>query len=319
MGNSQSKGIYATSADYDPKAETSIEFFKKVQNKIHFAVHGENAAKLGIDLGKVDTVILSHGHYDHSGGIISFAKINERADIYMQRLATGDYYSDDGVREGRDRYRYIGIDKAIADLPQVKLLDGDTVIDDEISVFVMDESAYKRPFTNSRLKEKVDGSYVQDNFKHEQYVVVSEESRKILISGCAHNGILNILCEYERKYGSQPDAVISEFHLMKKSDYTDDEFDEIIDTAQRLKDYRTTFYTCHCTGVKAYESMRCIMGDQLKYVHSGEEVRLKFHKSAGEKRRKQLLSSILKDAQKRGLRSVESDEFSFTVIVTTYL
>ena len=249
----------------------------------------ENAAKLGIDLGAVDTVILSHGHYDHSGGIISFAKINEHADIYMQRLATGDYYSDDGVREGRDRYRYIGIDKAIADLPQVKLLDGDTVIDDEISVFVMDESAFKRPFTNSRLKEKVDDSYVQDEFRHEQYVVVSEGNRKILISGCAHNGILNIMREYERKYGSCPDAVISGFHLMKKSDYTDDEIDEIIDTAQRLKEYRTTFYTCHCTGVKAYESMKCIMGDQLKYVHSGEEVRLKFHKSAEEKRRKQFM------------------------------
>ena len=105
----------------------------------------------------------------------------------------------------------------------------------------------------------------------------------------AHNGILNIMGEYERKYGSWPDAVISGFHLMKKSDYTDDEIDEIIDTAQRLKEYRTTFYTCHCTGVKAYESMKCIMGDQLKYVHSGEEVRLKFHKSAEEKRRKQFM------------------------------
>ena len=38
--------IYATSVDYDPKAETSIEFFKKVQNKIHFAVHGETAAEV---------------------------------------------------------------------------------------------------------------------------------------------------------------------------------------------------------------------------------------------------------------------------------
>ncbi len=87
--------------------------------------------------------------------------------------------------------------------------------------------------------------------RHEQYVVVTEGNRKILISGCAHNGILNILGEYERKYGSQPDAVISGFHLMKKSGYTDDEITEIIDTAKRLKEYRTTFYTCHCTGIKA--------------------------------------------------------------------
>lgn len=38
--------IYATSVDYDPRAEISIEFFKKVQNKIHYAVHGETAAEL---------------------------------------------------------------------------------------------------------------------------------------------------------------------------------------------------------------------------------------------------------------------------------
>ena len=38
--------IYATSVDYDPKADVSIEFFKKVQNKIHYAVHGETAAEV---------------------------------------------------------------------------------------------------------------------------------------------------------------------------------------------------------------------------------------------------------------------------------
>ena len=52
----------------------------------------KNAAVLGIDLSEVDTVILSHGHYDHSGGIIPFSKINSHAKIYMQRKASGDYF-----------------------------------------------------------------------------------------------------------------------------------------------------------------------------------------------------------------------------------
>jgi len=38
--------IYATSIDYDPKADISIEFFKRVQNKIHFAIHGQTAAEV---------------------------------------------------------------------------------------------------------------------------------------------------------------------------------------------------------------------------------------------------------------------------------
>ena len=44
-----------------------------------------NAETLGIDLSEVDTVILSHGHYDHSGGILPFSMINNKAQIIMQK------------------------------------------------------------------------------------------------------------------------------------------------------------------------------------------------------------------------------------------
>ena len=64
-----------------------------------------NAKALGIDLQAVDTVVLSHGHYDHSGGIIPFTGINDRAAIYMQCSAGGEYYADDGKMAEDDRYR----------------------------------------------------------------------------------------------------------------------------------------------------------------------------------------------------------------------
>ena len=96
----------------------------------------KNAQALGIDLAKVDTVILSHGHYDHSGGIMPFAGINDQAVIYMQQSATGDYYADNG-RSAPERYEYIGIDKKIAELPQVRFLQGDHRIDDELELFTI--------------------------------------------------------------------------------------------------------------------------------------------------------------------------------------
>ena len=234
----------------------------------------KNAEKLGVDLTAVDTVILSHGHYDHSGGIPAFAEINPNAKIYMQHTAAGDYYSDDGP-DGD--FRYIGIDKRIADLPQTVLVDGDWVIDDELRLFTVSQQKHAFPATNSDLYVKAaDGRYIRDNFVHEQSLIITEGERTVLLSGCAHNGIRNILAEFRRKFGREPDAVISGFHLMKDGEYTDEEIGEIIDTAKELKESSTRFYTCHCTGLPAYRVMKSIMGDQLEYVHCGDTVQLHY-------------------------------------------
>ena len=234
-----------------------------------------NAKELEIDLTKVDTVVLSHGHYDHSGGIMAFAKINSNARIYMQETADADYYADDGERAEGERYRYIGIDKAIAGLTQVVKIRGDHRIDDELDLFTIEKRSHDLPFTNKRLLMKENGELRRDDFVHEQYLVISEGDKKILISGCAHNGILSILDAFIEKYGAEPDMVISGFHLMKKTEYSDDELRQIISIGTELMRYSTKFVTCHCTGETAYEIMKNVLGDQLRYVHSGESVEVK--------------------------------------------
>ncbi len=235
----------------------------------------KNAEKLGVDLTQVDTVILSHGHYDHSGGIMGFSRINPKAVIYMQESAKNDYFADDGESAGKERYRYIGIDKDIVILPRIRMIRGDYQIDDELELFTVKERTHKLPFTNKWLLIRENGEFVRDDFRHEHYLVISDVDTRILISGCAHNGILSILDAYREKYGSSPDAVISGFHLMKKVKYTDEELREVIDIGKELKKYPTMFYTCHCTGEKAYRIMKLSMGEQLQYVHTGDEVTIK--------------------------------------------
>ena len=230
-----------------------------------------NAEALGIDLSKVDTVILSHGHYDHSGGLIPFSKVNDKALIYMQESATYDYYADDG-KDAEVRFRYIGIEKDIAALHQVRFINGDTKLDDELELFVIHNRSHELPFTNRRLLVRGKDEYIRDDFRHEHYLVIRQDGKSILMSGCAHNGILSILDAYTERFGSTPDLVVSGFHLMKKSDYRDSEIGEIKAIAEELVKYPTKFVTCHCTGMEAYDVMKIIMGDRLEYVHSGEEI-----------------------------------------------
>lgn len=230
-----------------------------------------NAEKLGVNLSSVDTVILSHGHYDHSGGILPFAEINPRAKIYMQHNAGGEYYAFDGEEKG---YRYIGIDKKILSLSQVQLLKGDTKIDDELQLFTVEKRAYPLPSTNKRLRELCDGHYIQDEFHHEQNLLLTSGGKKILFCGCAHNGILNVMETLERKFSNAmlPDLVIGGFHLMKRTEFSAADTAEVTEIANSLKGYKAHFATCHCTGLPVYTQMKEIMGDQLTYVRSGDEV-----------------------------------------------
>lgn len=83
----------------------------------------KNADVLGVDLYSVDTVVLSHGHYDHSGGILPFAEENPEARIIMQKSAAEPNYNGE---------RYIGIDTDILKLPNIQLIGGDMELGDEL-------------------------------------------------------------------------------------------------------------------------------------------------------------------------------------------
>lgn len=221
----------------------------------------ENATVRGINISAVDTLFISHGHYDHSGGVIKFASINPSADIFIHKNAGGDYFS---CKEGVEKY--IGIDKKILTLQNLHLIDGNTVIDDELSVFTSVAPKRNWPKGNTRLHEFVNGEYIQDTFSHEMYLVIkSEDEEYIMISGCAHNGILNILDSFKEIYGAEPSVVISGFHMIQ-SEYSEEDLNKIKDTATELSKMNTVFYSGHCTGDVAYQFMKDIMGESLRAI-----------------------------------------------------
>lgn len=227
----------------------------------------ENAKRLGIDLEQVDMVILSHGHYDHAGGLLAFCAKNPRARILMHPLAGEAYYHE---KDGR--FKYIGIDSRIMEMPSVEFLDGNKKIDSGIFLFGGAAGRRMWPSGNRELRVKRKGIYYQDEFFHEQYLVLEEKSKRVLISGCAHNGILNILDRYQEVFHSDPDVVISGFHMQKKSGYTEEDLNIIKEIGKELKKKNIIFYTGHCTGEVPYELLKEYIGEQLVYVHSGDEI-----------------------------------------------
>lgn len=236
----------------------------------------KNAAARGVCLSDIDTVFLSHGHYDHSGGLLSFAGYHANADIYLRENAGGEYYSK--KRSGEEVY--IGIDKEILKLPNLHFISGNTRIDEELSVFTGVTPTRSWPKGNERLHEKVKDTYVQDTFSHEQYLVIhvkddrdkhskdglqEEKEQYILVSGCAHNGILNILDAFRDIYHTDPMIVVSGFHMIRSS-YTEEDLNTIREIAQELKTMDTIFYTGHCTGEKPFEILKEMMGEQLQAI-----------------------------------------------------
>jgi len=265
--------IEDTLTDNGCLAEHGLSFYVETPNHKVLVDAGasdkflKNAVKLNINLTQVDILVLSHGHYDHSGGIIPFTEINPNARIYIHEKASEDYYS-----EKPDRTYYAGIDKAIAELSQTKKVSKDTKIDEELFVFTNVTGRRHWPQGNKKLKKLVDGNFLQDEFDHEQYLIIKAEGKEILMSGCAHNGVLNILDRYIELKGHEPDIVISGFHMMKSGVYTAEEIETIRQTARELKKYKTRYYTGHCTGEPAFEIMKEILGNQIEYIRSGEKI-----------------------------------------------
>lgn len=225
-----------------------------------------NAEVLGIDLQTVDTVILSHGHNDHCGGLQAFMSVNDHAKIYIQDTAFGRYCSFHEDDQTMHDISFPGIDPQNS---RFHLIHGSETIDDGIFLFQGNRRSCPLPAANRNLYIRTETGLIPDSFDHEQYLAVKEDDTWYLFSGCAHHGILNVLSYFKNICHCDPAYVFSGFHMHMRTAYTRADIDEIRSAAQTLCTYPTVFYTCHCTGGEAYAIMSEIMHDQLRYIHCG--------------------------------------------------
>ena len=224
----------------------------------------ENAKTLGVDLSAVDIAFLSHGHYDHGGGIPAFFAVNDTAKVYVREDAFGDY-----VAREEESLRPIGLDGEFKASDRIVLTGESVRIDGELLLFSDVPRDFDIGTASGRLFCRTTAGLMPDRFTHEQDLLITAEGKAVLVAGCAHRGIVNILNGAKNRLGRLPDATFGGFHLFQLEE-GDPNSDKVIDmTAKALLPGHTVYHSGHCTGEYAYNRLKSILGGRLQSIPGG--------------------------------------------------
>jgi 7,8-dihydropterin-6-yl-methyl-4-(beta-D-ribofuranosyl)aminobenzene 5'-phosphate synthase len=229
----------------------------------------ENAKSLDVNIDEIDLAVISHGHYDHGGGLQAFLEENSKAKVYIHEKAFENHYS-----KKTSRIVNIGLDKNLSKSDRI-ILTGDIFpISHDLLLFSRVVGNEFIPSCNNSLCTAKGDSIIQDEFEHEQSLIIKDGDHFILIAGCAHRGIVNILKSSVFLTCKPPSCIIGGFHLYNYSEGVSEEPARVIQIAEFLKGTGSMYYTGHCTGTDSYGILKGIMDDQIQYLSTGSVVEI---------------------------------------------
>lgn len=231
-----------------------------------------NATLMGIDLSKVDICVISHAHNDHTGGLKHFLELNSKAKVYMRKEAAEDYYIKSAFK-----FRKAGIDPKVFERygDRIVFLEQDAEIAEGVYAASIDKHRSYPGFTSLMYKMQ-DSKLVRDDLAHELFLAVKGREGVVVLTGCAHKGVLNILMTAKEKFGDIK-GVIGGFHLDGKERFgimrkrvPDMELNAISKyiNNNRIKNV----YTGHCTGERAQERLELFA--RVKKLYAGKVIEI---------------------------------------------
>ena len=235
-----------------------------------------NSKSLGVDLSSIDIAVISHHHFDHGGGLSSFLELNQNAKIYLRNAPDGESY----LRAFFFLKRYIGLDKNLLEANPDRFVYVDEKVEILPDVFIISkiELPYPKPKGNKYLYLKKNSEWQLDDFSHELILVIKENDGVVIISGCSHNGMLNVISTVNKEFDGIPiKAFIGGLHLigfplLNTMAGTRNEIEEI---GRKISAYPIErVYSGHCTGEKAFSVLSNVMSEKLKQLQTGTVIEI---------------------------------------------
>jgi 7,8-dihydropterin-6-yl-methyl-4-(beta-D-ribofuranosyl)aminobenzene 5'-phosphate synthase len=224
-----------------------------------------NVDAMNINLQNVDIIALSHGHYDHTGGLIAALKrMKKRVPVIGHPTVFGPKLKI------MPHLKFIGapfIASEVESVGGIPLLAADPVkIADGITV--TGEVPRRTSFEKVRGFWTVqNGRFLEDKMLDDQSLIIDVENKGlVVVSGCAHSGIINTI-KYAQKIteNNKVYAVLGGFHLVNA------DAKRIQATVDEVKKVDPEFVgPCHCTGKKATKKFAETFGDRCRPLHSGD-------------------------------------------------
>ena len=176
-----------------------------------------NAAQLQIDLSVLEYVVLSHGHYDHSGGFVSLAEKYRQYEVIMGNGFFNPKYGFSG-----NSYEYLGnqfeetflMEKGI---PYRFVSEDITEILPGIFVITNFPRIHPDELISPRFKIQRDGEFEQDLFKDEVLIAIDTPKGIVVLLGCSHPGVRNMLDHVKSLLNKSIYAVVGGTHLVEAS------------------------------------------------------------------------------------------------------
>ena len=217
-----------------------------------------NAKKLNIDLSDISYLVLSHAHYDHTGGVIDFIKNNN----YNEKVYVGNNFLDNKYSLEDNNYVYKGTPFKISELKTIEYVNDRYELDKDITLF----NNFKELNNFEKISDKfyiLDKDYKKDLFLDEVSLAINTDKGLIVIVGCSHAGICNIISEIEKRTNKKIRGIIGGFHLSKESEtYAKKVIEE-------LKKYNLEFICpIHCSGHE--KLFRLEFKNKCKILESGD-------------------------------------------------